>query len=98
MSPPPLRAVETEDPPSGAGSGGGNGNGGLTRYRLEELERRMTGVEGKVDLLINTCTKIETRMDELASKSYILRVFGATAAVLVLSLVGHLLILTLLPP
>ena len=95
MRPPRLRPVEAEDPPSGAGSGGGNGNGGLTRYRLDQLESRLTGVECKVDQLISTCTKIETRMDESASKSCVLRLFGATVAVLVLSLAGHLLILTL---
>ena len=77
------------------GGGGGNGNGGLTRHRLSELERRMGVVEGKVDELVTTCTRIETKLDEIASKSYVLRIFGGTAVVLILSIVGHVLIRTL---
>lgn len=79
------------------GSGGGNGSGELTRHRLSELERRMGVVEGKVDELVKTCTRIETKLDEIASKSYVLRVFGMTVAVLILSIVAHLLIRTLTP-
>ena len=90
----PLQVVDAEDPPGGAGTSGGNGNGGLTRHRLTELERRMGTLEGKVDDLGNTCTKIETKLDEIASKSYVLWIFGVTTAVLVLSLVGHLVIRT----
>ena len=36
-------------------------------------------------------------MDEIAGKSYVLKAFGITVALLVLSLVGHLLILNFLP-
>ena len=83
MSPPRLRSVETEDPPSAPGSGGGGGNGGLTRHRLDELERRMNGVEGELRQLNTTCTRIETKMDEIASKSYVLKAFGITVALLI---------------
>lgn len=85
-----LRPIDAEDPPGGSGTGGGNG--GLTRHRLSELERRMGTLEGKVDDLAVTCAEIKTKLDEIASKSYVLWIFGGTAAALVLSLVGHLLI------
>ena len=86
-----------QDRPPG---GGGNGNGGLVKHRLEELERRMTRLEEKVDTLAGTCTRIDTKMDDIASKSYVLRAFGYTAALLVVTVVGHLLIRTLqsVPP
>lgn len=90
-----LHPVDAEDPPGGAGTSGGNGNGGLTRHRLNELERRMGTLEGKVDDLVVTCAEIKTKLDEIASKSYVLWIFGGTAAVLILSLVGHLMIRTL---
>ena len=74
----------------------GNGNGGLTRHRLDELERRMGVLEGKVDDLRNTCTRIETNLrnmtSNMASKSYVLWIFGGTTAAGILSIVGHLLI------
>ena len=54
-------------------------------------------VEGKVDELVTTCTRIETKLDEIASKSYVLWMFGGTAAVLILTIVGHVLIRTLTP-
>lgn len=91
----PLQVVDAEDPPGGAGTSGGNG--GLTRHRLNELERRMGTLEGKVDDLVVTCAEIKTKLDEIASKSYVLWIFGGTAAVLILSLAGHLMIRTLGP-
>ncbi len=93
----PLQVVDAEDPPGAPSTSGGNGNGGLTRYRLNELERRMGVLEGKVDELVTRCARIEARLDEIASKSYVLWTFGGTAALLVLTLVGHLLIRTLTP-
>ena len=72
---------------------GGNGDGGgVTGFRLGELERRMGVIEGKVDDLTNTCTRIETKLNELASKSYVLWIFGGTAAVIILSILGHMLL------
>ena len=74
-------------------------NGPLTRHRLDDLERRMGTVEEKVDDLRNTSTRIETKidgmkdlieskLDGMADKSYVLRWFGLAAALLALTLVG----------
>ena len=63
-------------------------------------------LEGKVDDLRNTCTKIETGLDgmkelietkfeNLATKAYVLRWFGITILALGVTLVGHLLIRSL---
>lgn len=84
----------------GLGSRNGNGgNGDLIGYRLDELERRMGLVESKVDSLVVTCTQIDERLkalvekqDGLASKSYVLWIFGVSAAVLAVTLVGHMFI------
>lgn len=91
----PLHAVDTEDPPGGSGTGGRNGNGGLARYRLDELERRMGTLEGEVRELVTKCTRIETKLDEIASKSYVLWIFVGTVAASIVTIVGHLLIRTL---
>ena len=77
------------------GPNGGDGNGNLIRHRLNELERRMGVLESKVDTLAITCTRIETKLGDIASKSYVLWVFGVTAAVLLLSVVGHMFIRSL---
>ena len=87
--PTPIRSSAPAGAPPPTSNGG---NGGLTRHRLEELEQRMGMVEGKVDDLRNTCTRIETKLDNVGTKSYVLWILGGTSAVLVLSLVGHLLI------
>ena len=55
-------------------------------------------LEGKVDALVITCTRIDTKLNDIASKSYVLRLFGGTAVVLLLSLVGHVLIRSLSGP
>ena len=89
----PLQAVDAaEDPPGGSGTGGRNGNGGLTRYRLDEVERRMGTLEGEVRELVTTCTRIETKLDEIASKSYVWRIFGRTAVFCMATILVHLLI------
>lgn len=74
------------------GRNGNGGNGNLVRYRLGELERRMGVLEAKLDALIVTCTQIDERQADLANKSYVLWIFGVTAAVLALTLVGHMFI------
>ena len=88
----PLQAVDTEDPSGGPGTGGRNGNGGLARYRLNELERRMGTLEGEVRELVTMCTRIETKLDEIASKSYVWRIFGGTAVFCMVTIAVHLLI------
>ena len=88
-----LQSVPTAPPAASAhGFVGGDGNGGLTRYRLDELERRMGVLENKVDDLTKAGARIETKLNDMPGKSYVLWIFGGTAAVLILSLVGHAVI------
>ena len=76
-------------------STGNNSNGGLTNHRLSELERRMGVIEGKVDDLVKTCERIEEKLNQTASKSYVLWIFGGTASVGALTIVGHMFVRTL---
>ena len=59
----------------------------------------MGTVEEKVDEIRTTVTRIDTKLDGMkdimADKGYVLRWFGLTVAVLAVSLVGHLFILTI---
>ena len=80
----------------GRNDNGGNGN--IIHYRLDEIESRMGVLEDKVDGLIVTCTEINGKLSDLAGKSYVLQIFGVTAAVLVLTLVGHLFIRSMAGP
>ena len=52
----------------------------------------MAALEGKVDDLVNTCTRIETKLENMAGKTYVLWILGMTAATLVLSMLAHLVI------
>ena len=52
-------------------------------------------IEGKLDGLVTTCARIETKLDESASKSDVWRLFTGTAIVVVISIVAHILICTL---
>ena len=70
---------------------GGNGNGN----RLTELERRMTALEAGMKTINDTVIEINTKMDGLASKSYVLTIFGMTGGLAVLTFIGHVLIRTL---
>lgn len=76
---------------------GGNGAAprGLTDHRLADLERRMAAVEGKVEDLRNQCTRIETKLDGMAGKSYVLWLFVGAVSASILSIVGHLLVRTI---
>ena len=90
-TPLPSRVPESAPAPPSNGS-----NGGLTGHRLNELERRMGVLEGKVDELRNTCTRIEANLQNMtsnmASKSYVLWIFGVTTAAGILTIVGHMLV------
>ena len=66
-------------------NGGNGGNGNLINFRLQELERRVGSLENKIDLLNTLLTKIDTKMDETASKSWTLKVGGT---VLVIGLIS----------
>jgi len=74
------------------GSGNGGGDGRLTEHRLTELERRMSALEEKADSIRDSCTRIETKLDGMASKTFVLTIFGLTGGGLLISLIGHLLI------
>ena len=52
-------------------------------------------IEVKIDGLVTTCARIETKLDESAGKSDVWRLFAGTAIVLVISIVAHVLIGTL---
>ena len=86
-----AEAAENVTPlnPSRNISGDGGGNGDLTKHRLSELERRMTTLEDKVDGLVQTCTRIETALTNVASKNYVLTVLGITLGTLIVTLAGH---------
>ena len=83
------------------GSGNGGGNGNLTRHRLNDLERRMEKLESKVDDLIGLCTRLDEKLNEVASKSYVLRILCVTVVVTVggslATIVGHAIMRTLGP-
>ena len=49
----------------------------------------MTTLEGKVDDLVKTCTRIESALENVASKTYVLTSFGIALTMFVLTLVGH---------
>ncbi len=83
----------------GSGSGGGNGN--LTRHRLNDLERRMEKLESKVDDLIGLCARIDEKLNEVASKSYVLRILCVTVVVTIggslATVIVHAIMRTLVP-
>ena len=86
-----LHALQT--PPKQGGTNGGNGN--LVGHRLAELERRMEKIESAVSSINPLCIEMNTKLDEKASKSYVLTIFAFTGSLAVLSLVGHAIIRTL---
>ena len=92
------KVVELRGQEALGGRNDNGGNGNLIRYRLGELERRMGVLEDKVDGLIVICTEINGKLSDLASKTYVLQIFGVTAAVLALTLVGHLFIRSMTGP
>lgn len=85
---------EVPDPPKANQSGRfNNGNGrDLINYRLNELERRMNAVEGKLDKINDTCKKIDTKMDSMASKAFVLTYYGVTLATLIATFIGHIIL------
>ena len=75
------------------GPGDNGGNGELTRHRLNELERRMGALEGKVDELRNTCTRVETSLRYLTWMVGL----GFTVLIAAASILGHILLRGLVP-
>ena len=76
-------------------NGNGGGNGGLVNYRLSELERRMEKLEDVVSSINDICIQMNEKLDEKASKSYVLTIFALTGGVLILSFVGHVILRSL---
>ena len=64
----------------------------MVAYRLDELERRMGEWETDVKSIGKTVTEINTKMDSIATKAYVLTLFGITGGLAVLAFIGHLLI------
>ena len=61
------------DPSKPISRNGGGGNGGLIAHRLGGVEQRVAMLESKIDDIRITCAKISTKMEEVPSKSYVLR-------------------------
>ena len=64
----------------------------MMEHRLSELERRMDNLEGTVKSINDTVIEINTKLDGVASKSYVLTIFAVTGGVALLSILGHLLV------
>ena len=79
----------------GTENGNGNGNGRLTEYRLQELERRMGALEDDIGEVTQSCTRIETRLESVASKSQLWQVFAGILGTAVVSLVAHVILRSL---
>ena len=67
----------------------------VQEHRLTELERRMTALEAGMKSINDTVIEINAKMDGLASKTYVLTIFGMTGGLAVLTFIGHVLIRTL---
>lgn len=52
----------------------------------------MANLESTVKQINDTVIEINANVKNLASKSYVLGIFGATAGVAVLSFIGHMLL------
>jgi len=79
--------------PKGRPTGGnGNGGNGLVGHRLSDLERRMETLESSVKTVSDTVIRIEAKMDGLASKTYVLTIFGITGGLAVLTFIGHIIL------
>lgn len=64
----------------------------MVNHRLKDLERRVRILENKLDEVKEMCIRIETKMDSLASKSYVLWFTVGIAFLALLSIFGHMLI------
>lgn len=69
---------------------GNGGNGGVIDYRLRELERRVERLENKIDEMNDLLIEINTKMNEKASKSWILYTVLGTIGVAILSVFIHI--------
>ncbi len=74
------------------GNGGNGGDQTLADYRLRELERRMESLETTARSTNDTVIKIESKLSEVASKTFVVTIFAVTGGVALLTIVAHLLI------
>ena len=72
------------------GSNGGNGN--LVNYRLNQLEEKVGKIEETLQSVNQLCIKIDTKLDEKASKSYVLTTFSVALVVAVTTIIAHVII------
>ena len=90
-----LRVASDAESPEFS-KGGSNGNGGLLKYRLAELERRMTALEATTRSINETVIRIDEKLSGLsetaASKAYVLTIFGVTGGIAVLTFIGHIVL------
>ena len=82
---------EQQRAPVHVGGNGGNG-GDLTNHRLGELERRMAQIEATAKQINDLCIEMNTKLDEKASKTYVLTIFGVTGGLAVLTFIGHVML------
>ena len=98
-----TQGLDNQDEPerSGGGYAGGghrgNGDGGddIAVYRLDQMEHRLRQIEADVKSINETVVKVNTKMDALATKEYVLTIFGITGGFAILTFIGHLLLRTL---
>ena len=88
----PADNVTQLDPLRSVSGGGNGGNGGVLSYRLGEVERRVAALESKVSDVNDTCIKIDAKMEEAPSKSFVIWFGIGLLSLSVLTLLGHLLI------
>ena len=89
------QSIETYRPVIGSpghGPKGGNGDGGVFDHRLNDLERRVGRLEDKIDSIGTICTRIETKMDSLATTTFIWMIFAGTLGTIVVSFIGHIIL------
>ena len=80
-------------PPGDTHRRGSDSNGnGVHGFRLNELERRVGTLEGKVDRINDLCVKIETKLDTLATTAFVWKIFAGTVVLAVATFLGHLMI------
>lgn len=73
-------------------NGGGGGSGPLLEHRLSELERRMASLELTAKSINDTVIEINTTLGSVATKTYVLTIFGVTGGLAVLTFIGHIVL------
>ena len=82
---------DASEPPQDRSKPPGNGNG-VHGYRLDALEKRLEKLESNLGDINNRTIAIESKLDNVATKNYVLWIFVVTMGVSIFGLLGHLLI------